>query len=159
MKVSITNSSTEFLNNIANYDAMSDAEQREYTEEIYERHSSELPFRADTVINVGRTGIIMTLSTEEERNKNIDIEFDAAIEALKPLAEPIIRALLNGDTSALRGMPDEWVNALSARASTRLREYGDAGSIPRSEVDGMISVAAIGLAKAKYGMDFGNHQA
>lgn|GEM_PF-4342642 len=96
---------------------------------------------------------------EEARTEQY-AEFDAAYDAFLTHAATTMDAFIcsKGDVSLLAGMHPEWIAALSARLATRLGEYDDDPSqIPRSEIDGMTSVAAIGYVAAKFGPDFGTN--
>lgn len=150
--------SETFDRNIANFEAKSEAEQRLDLETLYELKGAELSFRGETVLAIGEAGIMATQMLKGEMMKTkqeLEAEFDAALEEMRPLAESIIHKLLNGDESGLAGLPQGFTSALSERAATNRLEYSDK-AIPQSEIDGMISVASIGLSKSKYGMDFGD---
>ena len=77
-------------------------------------------------------------------------------EEYRPFAEAaraIILQALSGDLDALKQFHRQDISgALTARITARLAEYGDASSIPVSEIDGMISIACGALAE-KAGVD------
>lgn len=109
------------------------------------------------------TAVVDGESEERKMKKEqMDKEFDDAVAEKRSRAEGIIRTFLNGNadpsTLASAGLPQEWVEALTARGRARLDEYGGIDAIPADEMYGMINVCAIGLVKAERGIEFGNHQ-
>lgn len=118
----------------------------------------------DIAKNVLTRESVATIDGEKEerlmKQEQMDKEFDNAVEEKRARAEGIIRTFLQSDADASvltsAGIPQQWVDALSARGRLRLDTYKTIDKIPADELYGMINVCAIGLVKSERGIDFGN---
>lgn len=93
----------------------------------------------------------MVYDTKESKKRPDGLVYAQDQEEYKPFAEAartIVLQALNGNMDALAQLPRQDISdALTARIAARLAEYGDANSIPASEIDSMISVACGALAE------------
>ncbi len=140
--------------NIADYEQLNPDEQREYLENAYnqEQESTELPFRATTVLKIGNIALEAPEQLEDqiqEEKEDDDKEQEIDFNQYLAEAQKIITRLYMGDESALSALPPDFQEALKARMEYRKKQLEDESiteGFMQEELDKMCSVASVGLA-------------
>ena len=148
----------------------------EQSPDTVEQHNRELPFKPETVYNVGAVGLAMVMTPEmfnreieraafdkiadneeekvEENTPGSYAQEKSEYQEYVAQAESLVGSLTHGDESGLSAVPARFQEALSVRMNQRRNELQD-GTMTQGEFEleckKMISVACIGLRKKAEG--------